>query len=374
MDDEFDDRLWADFTENGQPGVASPFLPPKQGLPPLVDGPGVPDIPELAITDPPPPPAAGPANPDINQTLASFALEADDLPNPIDPTLLADKVYLIFKPFGPKKLEFSLYTSDGTQYNRHDPVVDGVLTRVPPGLIMTQNLEAETVYGVARYLKMFGLALEDKHAVPTPKETPQKPFAVKITNVNREVYDRLTLARFCGLQISKPLYWDRPDRKHKDMFELFHANIGFVEWAMLPYNQTKDIKTLLALWRQKSPSPVPFILAQPNRNQAFVFDITQSELEPAYGFADVELVTTIVPVAGRSKRRRKDNGPAAPLGDGGPAAQRKDKGVSFTVDREPVAAPAPPPPPQGDQTDSHFLDELLQQIDAGSYDGLGPGS
>jgi hypothetical protein len=329
---------------------------------------------------PPPPAAGGPAVSGVDQSLTSaVALEADNLPEAIDPSLPLNKTYLIFKPFDKDRLEFSLYTSDGTQYNRYDPVVSGQSTRVPPGLIYTENLEANTVYPVSRYLKMFGLALENKRVVPEPKETPPEPFAVKVTNVVSEVYDRLILARLCGPQISKPLFWKRLQRTRMDQFQLFNANIGFVEWAMLPYNQKYDIKQLLAVWRgTESLGLMHFIEAQPDRHEPFVFDINESGLEDAYGFGDVKLVTTILkqrpvpPAAGSLKRQRKNDGPAAPPAPGGPAPQRTDNGALFTENREPVAAQAAatPQPRQGDQTDSQFFAELFQEIDGGQ----GPGS
>lgn len=358
MDDVFEDGLLVDFTENGQPGVASP---PTQGLQPLVDVPGDLTIPELEIAEGNPPPAT----PGVIQTLASLALESDDLPNPIDPNLSSDNVYLIFKPHDKKRLEFSLYTRDAFQYHRHDPVVNGESTRVPPGLIMTDNLEADTVYGVGRYLKMFGLALENKHAVPKPTEARQTPFAVRITNANREVHDRLTLARFCGLQISKPLFWNWPERKRKVTYQPFGANIGFVEWAMLPYNQTNDIKTLLSVWEQKGPKPFPSISATIlDRHQAFVFNIGMSKLAASYGVSGVEVVTTIVPVAGKARKKRKPDKPAEMPGDGG---------TSFTDDRPPLAARTTPlpPPSQEDQRNLQAFDDLLQEF---TYDGAGPGS
>ena len=295
-----------------------------------------------------------------------MALEATDLPTAIDPTLITNNTYLIFKPFGKKKLEYSLYTSDGTTYDRHDPVASGESTRVPPGLITPGNLGENKVIGVSRYLKMFGLALKYKHVVPTPEETPQKPFAVEVTNFDREVYDRLILARSCGPQGSKPLFWDRPNAEQR---EPFNANIGFVEWAMLPYNQTDDIKTLLKVWRGAgSLELIPSITAKPwDRNLAFVFNIEESRLADTYNFADVDLVTTIGPEAGRSKRRRKDGGPAAPPAPGGPAAQ--NEGVSF-VDRLPAAAPAAEPtqPDEGDQMDQQSFDELVRGVLNGEYD------
>ena len=283
---------------------------------------------------PPPPPAAGgPAFSGVDQTLSSATFTPDLLPEAIDLILKDNQAYLIFTPANdPKKLEFGLYLWDGANYIRYDPVVNGTRTRVPPGLISRSALEATKQYfGVARYLKMFGLALDDRHMVPNPRTELRKPFAVKITQENREFHDRLILARLCGVMTTRGITWHRPERSRMPHDEFFNANIGFVEWAMLPYNQTENIKTLLTTW---DDTLVPNISVKPDRNAAFVFDIKNSELEVEYSSADVDLVTTIVPPqTSNPKKRRIDGGPAA----------TNDKGVSFTEDREPKAAP----PPQG---------------------------
>jgi len=286
-----------------------------------------------------------------SSSAASKVLKYDDLPDAIDPKLRFNNVYLIFTPYDKKKLEFSLYTNDTIMYHRYEPVVNGEPTRVPPGLIFMDNLEKDIGFSVARYLKMFGLALGPGQMVPNPRKALQKPFAVKITNENPDTHDRLILARLCGPQISKPLVWTQ-----KTITKPFNANIGFVEWAMLHYNRTTDIRTSLAKWRIPENRVIYCILS--DRNQAFVFDIKESKLTQTYRSSDVDLVATVDrPVTGRKKRKEADpallegiiddlepGAPGGSAGGGEPAATAtKSGGAYFTSDRPPRAAPSPPP-------------------------------
>ena len=165
------------------------------------------------------------------------------------------------------------------------------------------NLEKNTAFDVARYLKMFGLALGPGQMVPKPTEALQKPFAVKITNENPDTHDRLILARLCGPQISKPLVWTQ-----KTITTPFNANIGFVEWAMLHYNRTTDIKTSLAKWRVPGNRNIYAILS--DRNHAFVFDIKESKLTRKYRFSDVDLVATVDRPRLTGIKKRKGADPA----------------------------------------------------------------
>lgn len=294
------------------------------------------------------PPAAAPG-----ELVADFTVTP-----PAAVPLSTDGLYLVFralsaaqelatgtagKPSPYPLLEYGLYRKAAGDYVA-DP------TEVPNGSIRSNHVNQDrgARLTIQAWLDMFGLRLGETDYAATPR-TPAaavETFAVKVEKRKDNktfLLDRLILARtfdpttpaFDPEKLRR-LLWATKTRGEKEKITNSGRVLTFTEWAMLPGNQMRDIRTLLAVWRTPYPGGV---IA---RNAFGMVNNRKDEILPAT-IPEAEVRDASV---GRGKRKAEEQGGGREGGAYYDHVAGPPQGQAVPGGPPPPPPPSPPSPPQ----------------------------